>query len=505
MDELVIVTPMGLEGRAVRRHLSRAGNVVSGMGAIRAANAGRAIADSGPVAMAVAGFAGGLCAGQRPGQVVVASELSTSDDDASSVALPSAAGDRRPALPRRLRRDRRTGRVDHASWRGVIAGGSSPPTGAVAVDMESAWLAGPLLAIAPHRVAVVRVLSDTPDHELIRPTMGRSLRTAYRTLRAVAPVVETWAAAVAPRTAVLASPRSFCAGVERAITIVRRALEQYGPPVYVRRQIIHNTHVVAELTAAGAVFVAELDEVPRGAVTVLAAHGVAPAVREQAAARDLVLIDATCPLVAKVHTEARARARRRLLDRAHRPRRPRGDRRDPGRGARAHPGDLDAPTRSTRSRFATPTGSPTSPRPRSPSTRPRPSSPPSRSASPRSSAHAPTTSATPRRTARSRCAPSPPNPTWCSSSARRTRRTPTAWWRSPAARASPPTSWRTRPRSTCRGSPPLAPSGSPPAPRRPTISSTAWSTVLPASVPTTVVERNGHHEDVHFSLPPEVR
>ena len=291
MDELVIVTPMGLEGRAVRRHLSRAGNVVSGMGPIRAANAGRAIADSGPVAMAVAGFAGGLCAGQRPGQVVVANELSTSDD-ASSVALPSA-----PAIADQLSRAGFDVIVGPVVSTTKLAWGDRrrqlAATGAVAVDMESAWLAGPLLAIAPHRVAVVRVLSDTPDHELIRPTMGRSLRTAYRTLRAVAPVVETWAAAVAPRTAVLASPRSFCAGVERAITVVHRALEQYGPPVYVRRQIIHNTHVVAELTAAGAVFVAELDEVPRGAVTVLAAHGVAPTVREQAAARDLVLIDAT--------------------------------------------------------------------------------------------------------------------------------------------------------------------------------------------------------------------
>ncbi len=308
MDELVIVTPMGLEGRAVRRHLSRAGNVVSGMGAIRAANAGRAIADNGPVAMAVAGFAGGLRAGQRPGQVVVASELSTSDDDASSVALPSA-----PAVADQLSRAGFDVIVGPVVSTTKLAWGDRrrqlAATGAVAADMESAWLAGPLLAIAPHRVAVVRVLSDAPDHELIRPTMGRSLRTAYRTLRAVAPVVETWAAAVAPRTAVLASPRSFCAGVERAITVVRRALEQYGPPVYVRRQIIHNTHVVAELTAAGAVFVAELDEVPRGALTVLAAHGVAPAVREQAAARDLLLIDATCPLVAKVHNEARARVR----------------------------------------------------------------------------------------------------------------------------------------------------------------------------------------------------
>ena len=104
----------------------------------------------------------------------------------------------------------------------------------------------------------------------------------------------------------LAAPRSFCAGVERAIEIVERALERFGAPVYVRRQIVHNTHVVADLEAKGAVFVEELDEVPAGATVVLAAHGVSPQVRADAADRgDLAVIDATCPLVAKVHHEAR--------------------------------------------------------------------------------------------------------------------------------------------------------------------------------------------------------
>ncbi|HVX19906.1 MAG TPA: 4-hydroxy-3-methylbut-2-enyl diphosphate reductase [Acidimicrobiales bacterium] len=104
----------------------------------------------------------------------------------------------------------------------------------------------------------------------------------------------------------LAAPRSFCAGVERAIEIVERALERYGAPVYVRRQIVHNSHVVADLEGKGAVFVQELDEVPAGATVVLAAHGVSPAVRDQAVRRgDLSVIDATCPLVAKVHHEAR--------------------------------------------------------------------------------------------------------------------------------------------------------------------------------------------------------
>lgn len=102
----------------------------------------------------------------------------------------------------------------------------------------------------------------------------------------------------------LASPRGFCAGVERAIEIVERALEMYGPPVYVRKEIVHNRHVVQDLQDRGAVFVEELGEVPEGAVTVFSAHGISPAVREEASRRRLDVIDATCPLVAKVHLEA---------------------------------------------------------------------------------------------------------------------------------------------------------------------------------------------------------
>jgi 4-hydroxy-3-methylbut-2-en-1-yl diphosphate reductase len=104
---------------------------------------------------------------------------------------------------------------------------------------------------------------------------------------------------------VVVSPRGFCAGVVRAITTVERALALFPPPVYVRRAIVHNAHVVARLTAGGAVFVNELDEVPIGSVVVLSAHGVAPSVHEQARARRLRVIDATCPLVAKVHREVR--------------------------------------------------------------------------------------------------------------------------------------------------------------------------------------------------------
>ncbi|MBR7836124.1 4-hydroxy-3-methylbut-2-enyl diphosphate reductase [Actinospica durhamensis] len=107
----------------------------------------------------------------------------------------------------------------------------------------------------------------------------------------------------------LAAPRGFCAGVERAVEIVEALLERLGPPVYVRRQIVHNVHVVADLTRRGAVFVDEVDEVPRGAAAVFSAHGVSPAVRAQAAERGLDVYDATCPLVAKVHAEALRYAR----------------------------------------------------------------------------------------------------------------------------------------------------------------------------------------------------
>jgi 4-hydroxy-3-methylbut-2-enyl diphosphate reductase len=118
-------------------------------------------------------------------------------------------------------------------------------------------------------------------------------------------VVGGWLAVAGARTILLPAPRSFCAGVERAIKAVEQALAQHGAPVYVRRQIVHNKHVVAGLEARGAVFVSELDQVPRGATVVFSAHGVSPAVRREAAERGLSVVDATCPLVRKVHAEAR--------------------------------------------------------------------------------------------------------------------------------------------------------------------------------------------------------
>src|SRR3954447_3026520 len=106
------------------------------------------------------------------------------------------------------------------------------------------------------------------------------------------------------RRVLLAKPRSSCAGVDRAVETVKVCLEKYGPPVYVRKQIVHNIHYVKNLEEQGAIFVDQTDEVPEGAIVVFSAHGVAPVVHAEAEARSLTTIDATCPLVTKVHREA---------------------------------------------------------------------------------------------------------------------------------------------------------------------------------------------------------
>ncbi len=111
---------------------------------------------------------------------------------------------------------------------------------------------------------------------------------------------------------VVAAPRGYCAGVDRAVVTVEKALDVYGPPVYVRKQIVHNKHVVETLEQRGAIFVEELSEVPQGATVVFSAHGVSPAVHDEAAERALKTIDATCPLVTKVHHEAKRFAKQDL-------------------------------------------------------------------------------------------------------------------------------------------------------------------------------------------------
>ena len=114
----------------------------------------------------------------------------------------------------------------------------------------------------------------------------------------------------APLNLVLASPRGFCAGVDRAITIVEKALEMYGAPIYVQHEIVHNKHVVQRLRNEGAVFVENIDEIPEGSHAIFSAHGVSPEVRKRAEKRKLQVLDATCPLVTKVHGEAQRYAQK---------------------------------------------------------------------------------------------------------------------------------------------------------------------------------------------------
>jgi 4-hydroxy-3-methylbut-2-en-1-yl diphosphate reductase len=296
---LTVLAPMAIEEAALRRALPGARVIRTGMGPERSrASAGRLPMDETPVA--VAGFCGALRPGVEPGDVVVATEVRR--PDGRSIAC--SAGPLVAAL-------RRMGveRVHHGpvvSTDKVVRGAERADlaaSGAIAADMESFWL---LADVGDRPRAVLRVAVDTPEHEL-GPNLGTVSGglTAYRSLRLGAAALADWAQAAGPRRVLLAAPRSFCAGVERAVDIVERALERYGPPVYVRKQIVHNVHVVHDLERRGARFVDDIGDIPEGAVTVFSAHGVSPQVRDQAAKRELKIIDATCPLVTKVHAEAK--------------------------------------------------------------------------------------------------------------------------------------------------------------------------------------------------------
>jgi 4-hydroxy-3-methylbut-2-enyl diphosphate reductase len=301
MSTLTICAPLGVEARALRRGLAGSPDVQvirTGYGPVRAAAAAARIAESAPEMLAVAGVGGSLTRDLLVGDLVVASAVT---DGLTTIQCPSA-----PLLAGELRRaglrattgpivtvDRLVRDSEHAQL---------AASGAIAVDMESA----PLLAGAAGSPAIVlRAISDTPDHPVVSPRIVPGGLAALRSLRQAAPVLARWGAAVGPRQVLLASPRSFCAGVERAIEIVELSLERHGAPVYVRKQIVHNATVVADLEHAGAIFVDELSEVPDGAMVVFSAHGVSPEVRQEAARRGLDAVDATCPLVAKVHAEAR--------------------------------------------------------------------------------------------------------------------------------------------------------------------------------------------------------
>ncbi|HEY2195708.1 MAG TPA: 4-hydroxy-3-methylbut-2-enyl diphosphate reductase [Actinomycetospora sp.] len=358
----VVATPLAIERRALAGpgdvRVPTAEVVTTGPGPRRSREAARGLAGR---AVVVAGVAGALVRGLAPGDLVVADEVR--DRHGRSVRLASApllaaalraagltvhvgpvlsadhvvtgaerAALARPGAPRvngavlasdasnvpLLPRDRsgpaRNGSAPPRVNGAVLTSdarnvpllprdGEPPPRQPLVVDTESAWL---VPDDAP--AAVVRAVVDTPDHPLVRPgTITRGI-AALTALRRAAPAIAAWCAALGPREVLLAEPRSFCAGVDRAIATVEQALERHGAPVYVRRQIVHNSHVVADLERRGAVFVQEADEVPAGATLVLAAHGVAPSVRRTAASRHLAVVDATCPLVTKVHAGVRRHA-----------------------------------------------------------------------------------------------------------------------------------------------------------------------------------------------------
>ncbi len=304
---LLVCAPLRLEARAVRKGLAtliaddKAEVTRTGFGQRRAARRGRELARQPFGMLAVTGVGGALDPQLRPGEIVVATEVRSAGADGPVAVCPSA-----PLLAGELRRAglaARTGPVVTVARLALGPGRAHlSADGALLVDMESAPLAA---AAAGRPVAVLRAVSDTASRPLLRPATVSGGVAALRALRRAGPVLEQWAAAAGDRKVLLAGPRSFCAGVERAIEIVERVLDRHGPPVYVRRQIVHNAHVVGSLADRGAVFVEELDEVPDGSVVVFSAHGVAPAVRAEATRRGLDVVDATCPLVTKVHNEAR--------------------------------------------------------------------------------------------------------------------------------------------------------------------------------------------------------
>ncbi len=306
MTDLLVVTALRTEYAALNGHVPGGRVERCGMGLHRVGEWLPRLAEPRPSALAVAGVAGGLDPALSPGDVIVASEVR--DAVGRSVlrsAAPLVAELRRMGL--RVRSGPMVS-VDHIVHR-TAEREDLAATGALAVDMESAAIVRAAIKgrdrTSPLPVAVVRVVVDTLHSPLGRANTVVAGARALQILRRIGPALSRWAALSGPRQVVVAKPRSFCAGVERAIDIVERALQRYPHPVYVRRQIVHNAHVVRDLERQGAVFVNELDEVPDGTTVVFSAHGVAPAVRAEAAARGLNIIDATCPLVAKVHSEAR--------------------------------------------------------------------------------------------------------------------------------------------------------------------------------------------------------
>ena len=296
---LVACTPSLFESVALAQGLDRSRVCRTGVGPRAAARCAASPRVRGARALAVVGIAAGVDPGLAPGDVVVATEVR--DPRGRTTTCASAA-----LLAAALRRTGlRVVEGPVASTRHLVSQRERDVLGADGVlcaDMESAWLVSNPSTPA---VAVVRVVADPAGRPLFAPATVPRVWEALHTLSRLGVALEAWAAATGPHHVVLAGPRSFCAGVVRAIEVVERALAQAGAPVYVRRQIVHNSHVVRRLERLGAVFVEELDEVPQGGTVVFSAHGVSPQVHADAVARGLHVIDATCPLVTKVHAEVR--------------------------------------------------------------------------------------------------------------------------------------------------------------------------------------------------------
>jgi len=300
VSDIVVLAPMSLEARAIRSGAPWADVRRVGIGPRRAAGAAeQLLATNGHRPVLIAGFCGGLTPELEPGDVVLASELQRPDatircDDPTILAgVLRRGGLRVHVAPIASSPKLVTGKNRQTVARG----------GAVAVDMESAWLAP---AARRRPLVTLRVVVDTVSREVHRPLQTVSgTMTGYRALKRACTLIEDWVRSLGPRDVVLAAPRASCAGVDRAVEVVERALADRGAPMYVRKQIVHNAHVVSALEEKGAVFVNELHEVPAGATVIFSAHGVSPAVRQEAERRGLQVIDATCPLVSKVHAEAR--------------------------------------------------------------------------------------------------------------------------------------------------------------------------------------------------------
>lgn len=301
-SDLLVVSPLQLEGIALKSGMDSGQVVLAGGRVRRRRHVEKALQRNPASPVVIAGVAGGLMGHLRPGDVVVADEIRS---DRGVHRCPSA-----PLLASALRDSGLSVHVgpiveaDHVV--GPAEGARLAQDGAIAVDMESARL---LDLIGSRPVTVVRAVVDTPERPLLHPATLAGGIAALASLRAVGTALHRWAAATGDRRILLAGPRSFCAGVERAVEIVERLLDQHEEPVYVRHQIVHNSRVVGELEERGAVFVEELDEIPAEAPTVFSAHGVSPAVRQEAHRRGLDVVDATCPLVSKVHGEVKRFAR----------------------------------------------------------------------------------------------------------------------------------------------------------------------------------------------------